>query len=490
MSKKSLTINIILNGIRQVLTILFPLITVPYVSRHLGAEAYGIYNYSLSIVAYFSYIAAMGISTYAIREGALIKSSQDELNKLSSKLFSINMLFTAISFVLLFILLFIEDSLSSYSVYIIILSMSTLFTTLGVEWINQIFEDYLYITVRYIVFQIITIIALFVFVKTPEDIVSYCWVSVLSTIGANVLNMFHVRKYVNIRFTFDMDLKKHIKPLLVFFATSLAGLLYVNSDITMVGAILGDTSVGIYSFVSKIYIMIKTLVAVIISTCVPRITYLVRNDEVAYGEYMKKIYTLLALILVPIMIGTIVLSKELIYLLGGQEFMSGINVLYVLPIAIPFAIFGAYYSSFVLIVRNKEKITLIATIVAATVNMVLNFVLLPKYGIIGAAITTVIAELITYIFSAYHAKPFLKGKVKLDKVPLIYSALGSCYSIVGYIIVDNLITLENDMTCILRMGIVFIFTVLSYVILLFFSKNKSIQSLLNMILRMVKKKEE
>ena len=157
MKNKSLGINAVLNGIRSVLNLLFPLITFPYISRVLSISGMGIYNFSGTYVNYFILIAGLGISTYAIREGAKYRDNLEKIEKFSDQIFSINIISTLVAYILLAISLIIFKNLNNYISCILIFSIQILFTTIGVEWIYVIYEDYTYITIRSILFKIISL---------------------------------------------------------------------------------------------------------------------------------------------------------------------------------------------------------------------------------------------------------------------------------------------------------------------------------------------
>ena len=201
MKKRSLGLNAFLNSLRSVLNLIFPLITFPYVSRVLSVNGIGIYNFSNTYVSYFLLIAGLGITTYAIREGAKYRNNKEEINRFSSQVFTINIYSTAVAYVLLIGSILIFKNLNNYVSCILIFSLQILFTTLGTEWIYTIYEDYTYITVRSIIFKIISIILLFLLVKKPEDYLIYAAITVLSAVGSNLLNFIHARNFVHIRLT-------------------------------------------------------------------------------------------------------------------------------------------------------------------------------------------------------------------------------------------------------------------------------------------------
>ena len=141
--KNSLKVNATLNIIKQVCAIIFPLITFPYVSRTLGVDMYGKINFSNSIVSYITLIAGLGVSSYAIREGARIRDDKVKFERFSNEVFSINIVSTIFSYIVLFFLILLWNKLDSYKSLILILSINVLLTTLGTDWINTVYEDFL-----------------------------------------------------------------------------------------------------------------------------------------------------------------------------------------------------------------------------------------------------------------------------------------------------------------------------------------------------------
>ena len=170
MKRKSLSVNAALNSIKSILNMLFPLITYPYITAVLSVEELGKYNFSLSIVNYFALIAGLGVSSYAIREGARIREDKRALADFANQMLEINLVSMFTAYILLFCVLGISNTLAPYKELILFLSVQMLFTTIGVEWIYSIFEEYQYITIRSILFKVASIIRLFVLVIEEGDV--------------------------------------------------------------------------------------------------------------------------------------------------------------------------------------------------------------------------------------------------------------------------------------------------------------------------------
>lgn len=427
MKKKSLKLNMLLNGIRSALSILFPLITFPYVSRVLGVEALGKFNFSNSIINYIILIAGLGISTYAIREGARIRDKKEEFQNFANQIFTINMISTLISYIIVFVLLLIP-SLQSYCALILILSIQVIFRTIGVDWLYSIYEDYLYITIRSIVFQILSIIFLFMFVHSESDLIFYTLIIVFANVGSNLLNYIHSKKYCNFRLTNKLELKKHLSPILILFASQIAIVIYVSSDVTILGFMKGDYEVGIYSVSVKIYTIIKTFLASMIVVSIPRLSNILgteNNEE--FKNVANDIYKTILTISLPAIIGLIILRKEILLIIAGEQYLDASLSLVLLSIAI-ICYLGAYFWGQCILVPNKEEQkVLYITIISAILNIVLNFILIPIYGLNAAAFTTIVGEGMAFILCKKYSKNFYESR---GIISTLYKIIIGCVAIV------------------------------------------------------------
>ena len=470
--KKSLTINAALNALRQTLAIIFPLITFPYVSTVLGNTQYGQYSFSASIISYFMLIATFGINNYAVREGARVREDKEKIQKFVSDLFTISLITTTISLVILLSLTFISNKIFGYRELILIQSLSIILTAIGVDWINTIYEDFLYITIRYIIIQIIALFAVFLFVRGPEDTAKYCLILVIGSYGGNLVNLFYIRRYVKLRINFKVNLKRYFVPLFLLFVNSLATVIYVNSDITMLGFFTNDQQVGVYSFSSKIYNMVKYLINAILVVTVPRLAFILGNDENNYKRYLNNIFNVLILILAPCVAGLCLLSKPIIMLLGGEQYLSGNSSLIVLSFSLIFALIASVFSNCILIINRLEKRCLVGTITSAAVNVALNFILIPTIGITGAAITTVLAECINMIIQAHYSYKDLGIKLSLNKWVCIIATI-EVIAIMTFCIGSAFIFNEHSTVgSLLRITFSIVCSVVAYVVLMHIFKRR------------------
>ena len=473
----SLKKNAVFNILKQILKIAFPLITFPYVSRILLEENLGKYNFSLSIISYFALIAGLGVNSYAIRECSRIRSNKTECNRLANEIFTINLLSTAVSYVLLIFLCLNWKRLDGYYLLVGIQSLTIIFTTLGADWVNGIYEDYEYMTKRYVFVKIISLVFIFLMVKERDDYYVYTGIVVGSEVLANCMNIVYIRRYLKLKPTLKCNFRIHIIPLLVLFANAIAITVYSNADITMLGIFKDDSTVGIYSVSSKMYQIAKNLINAIIIVVIPRLSAILgTGDTVSYNNLLHKTLKNISVLMFPIITGMFMLSEECVYFLGGETFLSGSAAVKILSLALIPASINSVFFDGVLIANRKEKYCLIATVISALVNVVLNLFFIPKYSFYGAAVTTLIAETVGCCLAVYFARGSHRVGFKADKD--IISILAGCVSIIFVCMI-----FKNIGNMILRSFISVLCSMIGYGIIMIIAKNTAVMSLLYSVKR-------
>lgn len=400
--KPSVKRNMVLNVIKSIMGILFPIITFPYVSRVLGVDNIGKYNFAQTVVNYFIMFAALGISTYAVREGAKIREDKRALATLSGELFSINLCSAAAAYLLLGLCMFFSAKLRSYKILIWIFSIQILFKTIGREWIYSIYENYLFVTVRSILFQIVSLFMLFLFVKDENHVERYAIITALASAGAELINFIRAKDYIPIKITKNLNLKKHLKPVLILFAMSAAVMIYVSFDTTILGLVCDDYSVGIYSVSVKIYTVMKSVSSAALVVYIPGVSMCVGGHQIEEAEkILSEAFRILMTALLPIVVGVFVLRNEIVVLLAGIEYMESTISLSLLCISLIFCMLSGFWSQCVLVPFGKEKDIFCATLFGAAVNVGLNFVLIPLWQEKAAAFTTIISEFAVFVWCMF-----------------------------------------------------------------------------------------
>lgn len=438
MSASKIKTNTFYSIIKTISTILFPLITFPYISRVIGPTNIGVINFSNSIVSYFTLIASLGVSTYGIRECARYIEERNKVGDIASQIFSINICSTIVSYILLFIVVFTIPKIQAKSLVILVSSISIIMTTVGCDWINTAYEDLKFVAIRTLFFQIISIIAMFIFVRNCEDYMNYVYISVFANSGSNLLNVFYRRKYCRIKFTFKMELKKHFKPILVLFALTLSQNIFCNLDVSMIGLFRNDYEVGLYSTSVKIYTIVSTLITAISVVIIPKLSVACANNQKDnIAELQKCALGYILTLGIPCIWGMNIMTEDLISFIAGSAYIPAANSLRILSMSLAFVMIGGgFLGNIVLLPRGEEKIYMIATVIATVVNGLLNLALIPKFGFVSAAWTTLLSEaLIFFILFLKRKYCYIHNLWSYLKAPLI----GSMCFIPVKIIIDRLI---------------------------------------------------
>ena len=372
--------------------VIIPLITFPYSSRVLGPEALGKVDYAQANMTYFTLLQAFGIGGYAIREGARIRDDRKKMDEFASDMLSINLMTSALAYVLFFAALAIPK-LAGYRTLMLLFSTTIILSTIGVEWLYNIYEEYQYITIRSFIFQIISVVMLFTCVKSEDDYMIYALTMVISSVGSNIMNFIRARKYVTFHFHVSRDLIQHIKPLTYIFLMDVASSVYLVMDRSMLGYITGDDGeVGLYAAAIKIASVLTSFFTVIWSIMRPRIAYTLERDREQANALTEITGRIILMFNIPSSIGLCMLSREVLLLISGSEYGEVSLTLKILLINVIFATFNGFLVNLVCIVNRRDKTASHAV------------------GKEGAAIATVCSEVAILIYTSVKCKDLISIK--------------------------------------------------------------------------------
>lgn len=415
--------NTVYNIIKTVSAILFPLVTFPYVSRVLQPDNIGRINFGNSIVTYISLLATLGVTTYAVRECSQNKDDREKLGKLSGEILSINLFTTFIAYAVLAVLLLFYAKLYDYRLLIAIQSLSVIFATLGADWLNTAMEDFKYITVRTVAFQIVSIVLMLLFVRKPDDYFKYAIITVFSSSGANVVNIFYRKRFCNTKLTINANIKKHLPPILSLFAMMMAQQVFTMCDTTIIGLTLGDYQVGLYSTAVKIYNIINQVIASITWVVMPQLSiYFAKNNIDGLKKVLKYALQFSSVIGIPCVIGMFMLSSEIITAAGGESYAGASMVLKILSLTLLAGLASNFTFNMNLLAAGRDKLCLIICVISAVLNIVTNLIFIPLYGINAAAVTTCISQIVITMISI----PFLEKRLfSIDLIRIIVQPLAA-----------------------------------------------------------------
>ena len=441
--KNSVKKNYIYNLIYQILVIILPLITAPYISRVLGAENIGIYSYTTSISAYFILFGSLGISLYAQRE---IAYHQDNKKKNSKTFLEIIILraITMLISITIFCVTFATNG--EYSFFYKILIIGLIAQWIDPSWFFSGLEEFKKTVLRNLIVKCISVVAIFLLVKTPEDLDLYFGIYVLSAFIGNISLWFYLPKYlvkVKIR---ELNITKHLKPTLALFIPEIAIQVYTILDKTMIGAIWEDKSeVGFYQQSERIIKLLLTIITSLGTVLLPRVaSCFANNKKEEVFEYIKKSFNYVYFLAFPMMFGIIAIADEFVPLFFGPGYDRVVILMSIIsPIILFIGMSNVIGKQYLLPTRRQKQYT-ISVVIGAIVNFIMNSCLIWKYGALGASIGTVIAEFsVTLTQIIFVRKEFnIKETLKLSLNYLISSVIMFIIcKVVGLIPVGNLLSI-------------------------------------------------
>ena len=467
--------NVIFSYINTITGLLFPIVTFPYASRILLPEGIGVVNFQLSIINYIVLFTSLGIPLYAVKEIARCRDNIEERNKTTLEILLLSFYLCLIGYVFVFLLGTCVPQINAHAQLFYVLSLTILFSGIGVNWFYQGIEDFKYITIRAVVVRFLAAISLFIFVKDVNDIIAYGAITVGTTVGNNLINFIHLRKYIPLSSIskYQLEIVKHIKPTLQIFILNLVISIYVNLNTIMLGFIDNEYAVGIYTAGNKIPHIILSIVSSMGVVLLPRCSNLVAQGKMdEFANVCRKAIRFICCLSIPFTIALILLAAPIVYIFGGEDFLPAVDVVYFTAPVIIFISLSNILGIQILYPLGKEKVVIYSTLVGAIVNFILNIVLIPFCSAIGAALATLLAEFAVLLYQIVVGKRYIS--FNLFGSYIVRYTLLALLMAVGIIIVLTFIS-----NIWIQFIVSFIVGSILYAIGLYFSKDIIMLSVLN-----------
>lgn len=438
---KSIKFNFIMNFILTVSNFLFPLIIFPYVSRVLLPEGTGKVAFALSIVSYFTLFASFGVETYGIRAIAQVRDDKDRLSKTMHELLFINIISMVIVYIALVIAISVVPKFAMEKELFWVTSLFVLFTIIGIEWLYKGLEKYQYITIRTIVFKIASLFLVFLFVKEKSDYIIFAFISIFAIVGSGVLNLINSRKLINYTLYSEYEFKKHLKPMFVLFLTSMAIAIYTSLDEGLLGLLSSPEQVGYYNAAVRVKGILFTLITSLGVVLLPRLSYYVENHmETEFHEALAKSTNFIIVIAASVVIFFTLFAKETILILAGENYVASIIPLQIVVWALILSAITNILGIQILLPLKKDKQLLFSVLCAATVDVIANFLLVPKLAAVGTALSVIAAELSVLIVQIIILRQYIKilfSGLQLHKIIIALLIAIACALFVREIVVNT-----------------------------------------------------
>lgn len=411
---KSIKKNFIYNFSLNIINIMFPLITAPYVSRVLGADNLGKYNFSLSLSSWFLIFATFGTTIYGVREIAKVRDNKKLLDKTFSEIFSINFIATLITFVVYTVIIFVNPKTNDEIILFLISAISIFMNLFCIDWFYMGLEDFKMITLRSLLIKVTCLVSIFIFVRQRDDYIIYALISTLAFGFANALNFVYSKKFVTLSFK-NINLKHHMKILIVFFYSNIVVSMYTIFDQVLLGLFSTNKDVAFYSRSRQIYSIALSITLSISTVLLPKLTYLYKNDLENYKSLLKKSINYIYIFSVPSVVGLMVLAKDIMWFFGGKEFENAYVSLTILSILVFTVSLSTWQYDQLFLPLGKEKVGLKGQMFMAMVSIGGNIIFVPKFGYIGASVSLVLAEMIGTFYGVWYAKSKIH-EVRIDYI--------------------------------------------------------------------------
>ncbi len=424
LQQRSLKWNFLFNSILRVSAVIFPLLSMPYVSRILLPEGTGKVAFATSVVYYFNMFAQLGIPTYGIRACAKVRENKTELTRTVHEIMAINLITCIIAYITFFLSFLIIPKFREEKILLLIVSLLMFFNAIGVEWLYEALEQYTYITIRSLIFKAISLVAIFLLIHNQEDYIIYGGIVIFATSASNVMNFFNMRRYISFRPIGEYDFKRHLKSVFVFFAMSIATTVYTQLDVVMLGCMTTNEEVGYYNTAVKVKVVLVSVITSLGAVILPRASYYVEQGKMeAFRRITKKAFHFVLLFACPMFLYFFIYAKQCILLLAGEMYMASVLPMRIIMPTLLFIGLTNIFGIQILVPLGRERTVLNSEIAGAVVDLILNLILIPAMGAAGAAIGTVAAEFVVLIVQFIALRKTIKNELQKNSCMRILVAL-------------------------------------------------------------------
>ena len=439
--------NFLYNISYQMLVIILPLITVPYVSGILGAEGVGDYAFTYANMQYFVIFGMIGINLYGNRQIAYIRENKEDLKNTFFSIYTLQLVSVIISLVIYCVFVGVCNKDSSYKYLYIVQGLNIVAALFDISWLFMGLEDFRKTVIRNTIVKLVSLASIFILVKSSEDIFIYTTIIGLSALIGNITFWFYVPKEIELKNIKISGIKQHLKNSMYLFIPQIAIQIYLLLDRTLLGILTNNVQVGYYDNSQKIVKLVLTIATSLGTVMMPRIANTFSSGDMEkVKNYVSKSFYFINGLAFPLMFGLMGIANELSPWFFTDKF-KGIENLIVISSVIILAISWSNVLGMQLLVPlNRTKEFTISVTVGAVINFGLNLVLINKLGARGACISTIIAEFSVAVVQCYFVKDFI-NPIKMFKsisifiIPsfLMYIIVRMIGNSMGYGIFTNIV---------------------------------------------------
>lgn len=400
---KSIKRNLLYNILLNILSVISPIITAPYVARVLEPDGVGLLNFSGTYAGYFALVASLGIPTYGVREVAKYREDKKHLSILVSQLMSIGVITTTLVTIVFFLTIVLIEQLTENYIVFLVSGFVLYLSPIKVNWFFQGIEEFGYITLRSLITSVISLICLFVFVRDKDDLIVLIILGLAGGLFADAWNFIKMwNSGIRIKFTKN-GLMQHMRPLFILFASSIAISIYTILDTIMLGFISDYDEVGFYNYAVRLSKAMLMLVTSLSMVTVPRVSYYMERKEYDnINELINKSFSFVSFLAFPVAIGLLCIAPTFVPLFLGEKFGGTVAPLMILSFLIIAIGLNNLTGVQILIGMGYDKLFLYSVLTGTITNFALNCLMIPYWGAIGASISSIFAEFLILFVTAFY----------------------------------------------------------------------------------------
>lgn len=429
--QNSIKKNFTYQMIYEVLVIILPFITSPYIARVIGPEGLGTYSYSYSVAYYFVLVSLLGLKNYGNRAIAQVRDNPKELNDTFSNIVAVHILISLVCVIFYTIYILILSEGREYAAIQMLYVLSGLF---DISWFYFGIERFKLTVTRNTIIKIVNVICVFSFVKTEADLWKYCLIMALGQLISQLTLWIPLKKYLSIVRPRWCRMRIHLKPLFILFIPAVAVSLYKYMDKIMIGLMSSKTQLGFYENAEKVINIPMTVIASFGTVMLPKMSNLAVSDNQKLAQhYIELSMQFVMCLAFALAFGLAGVSNVFAPVFWGEEFELSGTIIMELAITIPFVSFANVIRTQYLIPNKKDKEYVFSVTIGAAINLVINSFLIPAYGALGATIGTVSAEVAVCFVQSFLSRRILPLK-KYVKSFIWFSILGCIMFLLVYVI--------------------------------------------------------
>ncbi|WP_445622961.1 flippase [Lacticaseibacillus paracasei] len=387
--------NFLYNSGYQLLILMVPLLSTPYIARVIGTHGVGIYSYTYSVTQYFVIIASLGLSMFGSREIAYVRNDD---SKRSSVLWGVIALQISLAIIVTIIFYLTVGIFAKYHLYFLIQGGQILYVATDISWYFVGLEDFRTVVVRNTLIKFSGLGLIFWLVKSPADLGTYMLILVGTSVLGNLTLWPFLHKTVVAPWHVNWNNPlRFLRPALVLFIPQIAIQVYLVLNKIMLGNMINVTASGIYDYSDRI---IRTILAVVTSVGTVLLPHLAaaysKNQLSLINKYFTKAVEAVAFLACPLAFGLAAIAPQFVLWFLGSNFVSAGPIVRIMT---PLIVVLAYSSLFgsTLISINQNWGYNLSVIVGCLVNVIVNLFMIPLLGIEGAALSTIISETSVFV---------------------------------------------------------------------------------------------